>query len=323
MSGTGPILHLVIPGRDGTKYPAAQKINKTADPARNAVVGAALLAARTAWERGQDVETALQVAGYARYVIDGVVNYITETPQDEVEATTTQLNISPKRPAAGEMSSSMSVKRARRGSKGGGGKKKVPVAKSVKTYVKKCMDRVLEPKYTTLQLTQSNITSAGVVLATPLGFITQGTTDASRTGNMIHVKRIRVLGHFGDSTASPSTVNRFIILWDRQPNGAAPAFGEIIATNDVNGPYNSDTVVGWGGDRFTIIHDTRTTIWQESTGGNLPLVQYTGKQNKVVKYDTNTGAVADLVTNNLVLVWCSSGSTADFAGYLTVEFVDN
>lgn len=272
---------------------------------RNAVVYAAVAAGRAAFQAGQNVEAALTAAGYARHVIDGVQSYFS---REGYEAGS---------PSYQEgMSSSSSTKRQRRYSS-----RTVPVAKSVKKYVKATVDRLLDDKYNSATVTDSAVSASGTVVGLLLPGIQQGTTDTTRIGNHIRVKHITVNGVIADTVPNRG---RVIICWDRQPNGALPAFGEILSSPTVDGMYNHDNVVGCGGQRFTVLYDSRFAI-----NPNIVATQTyhhwkysTHSQNKVVTYDGNAGAITDLVTNNLVVAYVASSSTLDLGFTYEVCFTD-
>lgn len=249
----------------------------------------------------------LDAAGYAKYVVDAVHEYIKGASAPELEANSQ---------SQGE---EMAPKRARTEGSFTKSVKKVPVAPSVKKYVKKCMDRVLEDKYKTTDASYTNIPIAGATFADTL-LITQGITDSTRIGNNIRVKSFTLKGFFSDSVAN---VVRIILAWDRQCNGATAAVTDILATGAVNSQYNSDYVVGQGGNRFDIITDKRYVIQPTvATQSDYQLYQYTWNGNKVVHYDGTAGTVADVVSNNLVFLYIADSATTDFAGNIKIKYVD-
>lgn len=98
------------------------------------------------------------------------------------------------------------------------GKKKVPVAPNVKQYVKACMDKIIETKYTNITVAQTNISTSGVVNGAILCGITQGLTDGQRTGNHIRVREISLKGYFLDTVPAVGRIvlfgtnNRTVLL---------------------------------------------------------------------------------------------------------------
>lgn len=250
----------------------------------------------------------LDAAGYAKYVVDAVHQYISKASAPELEANSQS------------QTTDMAPKRMR--TSGGfttAAKKKIPVAPSVKKYVKKCMDRVLEDKYKTTDAGYTNIPSSGATFGDCL-LITQGITDSTRIGSNIRIKTFTLKGFFTDTV--PNVV-RIILLWDRQCNGATPGVTDILNTATVNSQYNSDYVVGQGGSRFEVITDRRFVIQPTVSGAiDYQLYNYTWKGDKVVHYDGTAGTIADLVSNNLVFLYIDNNTTCDFFGNIKVKYVD-
>ena len=219
----------------------------------------------------------------------------------------------------------MAPQSKRRRSYGSFTKKKIPVAPTVKKYVKKCMDRLIDDKYATLQL--SNPTSAAntptVFGSALLGGIQQGTSDGTRVGNLIRVKKITFKGTVTNTTSDRI---RILFAWDKQTNGAAPAGGEIITVNDVHGPYNHDTIVGEGGGRFDVLYDHIHVIKPPFSGSlDNHEISFTWAGDKVVRYDTNGGTIADIVSNNffgVILPVLGSAAGSSLTGYFDVMFND-
>jgi len=272
-----------------------------------ALSAAALAVGRTAWHAGQDIEFAVTAAGYSAALARGVYEYFASHATPELEEATQAASQS-----QGEMP--YQVKRARTGAKS-----KVPVAKNVKKFVKRCMDRVIETKYVDGTVGFTNPGANGVVAANFLCGIMLGTADNTRVGNNIRVRRIHFKGWWGGGTEG---VLRLGFYWDRQPNGAAPAAADILQADGVNAAYNHDTVVGSGGARFSVVKDTRSLLHiAYGTGTTLVPVTMTWTGDKIVQFTGNSGTVADMVTNNFIVMANGDGG-ADLTGELSVEYQD-
>lgn len=265
---------------------------------RNALVAGALEVGRRAWQAGQNVEDAIRAAGFAQ----DIASYVSQLTNEPLE---------------GEMSS----KRARPYSQEGMTFSTSKVPKPVRRYVKKTIDRLQDDKYNAIQISDSAVATTGVVATGPLTSIVQGTTDSTRIGNHIRVKHITMKGSCSDTVPN---MMRVIVAWDRQPNGALPAWTDICSNASVHSIYNHDNVVGCGGQRFTILYDRRVVINPNDTSLNdYNLVGYHNKkQNKVVTYDASTSSITDMVTNNLVVAYIAHANTADFLAFVEVCFVD-
>lgn len=266
-----------------------------------ALSAAALAVGRTAWHAGQDIEFAVTAAGYSAALARGVYDYFANHATASQEEATQELSqgMAPR------------IKRAR--SYGAySGKRKPPVAKNVKSYVKKCMDRILENKRIDSG-TSINPGLAGTVTDLALWGITQGNALNQRIGNNIRLKelqmRLTVNGDTG-STDTDRTRIRVLIVQDKQCNGALPAVTDVLLQANVLSLYNYNNVVGCGGHRFVILKDktwdfSPNSYYDGATVLN-PGQAYTTSWNftklPVIQYDANAGAITDLCGQNVFMI---------------------
>lgn len=263
-----------------------------------AVRNAAILAAQLAWNAGENVERALTLAGYVRPVVE----YATEYVRNEAE----------KMSKRGRSESGTFVF--------GAPSRYTAVSKPVRKYVKETIARLQEDKYFRASIADSAVSATGVTFFGPTVGVVQGTTDITRIGNNIRVKNLWFKGWFGDTV---SNIGRLVVVWDRAPNGATATWLEIMDNTSTNSPYNHDTVVGCGGQRFTVLHDTRYNVIPKFSGATqTELISYDKKCDKVVTYDGVAGTAADLVTNNIVFAAISNGATLDLALQVEICFTD-
>lgn len=276
---------------------------------RNVAYGAAFQLGINAWRTGQSIKDVLDAAGYASYVVEAVTNHIRAHQSDPGEATQPDSQTL-------EENMSSSNKRQRTSTTT---KKKIPVAPSVRKYVKKCMDRVLEDKFKEGDVGYTNVPSTGACFADTL-LVANSITDSGRIGNHIRLKSFLIKGII---SCNVPDVCRVILLWDKQCNGAAPAVTDILSGSGINNMYNADTVVGHGGQRFNVIFDKRyVTQPQVTTEARFIPWGYSWKGDKVITYDGTAGTIADLVSNNLVFLYISQSGAADVSGRMKVNFVD-
>lgn len=279
-----------------------------------ALTAAALAVGRNAYYAGENIERAVTVAGYSTAIARGVYEYFTRVPELQQQSQSQDMS-----------SSGQQYKRGRYydAYKGKGRRQTIPVAPSVKTYVKRCMGRLVEKKYVDGTVTFTNATAAGTVAANYLCGIQLGTADSSRIGNNIRVTRIWVRGEWSMDGSFARGDCRIVAGWDRQPNGAAPTNTNIVAQSVPYGPFNHDYVVGHGGSRFEIVSDQRK-VWNlqiAASGMYFPYKMF-WKGNKIVRFGGNAGTVADMVQNNFFIVMQDPNAVNDFAGYITIEYED-
>lgn len=199
----------------------------------------------------------------------------------------------------------------------------VPVAKPVKKYVKGCMSRMIEKKYLNQAISVTNIAAAGTIQQAAIFNITQGVTDATRTGNTIKIKEVWFHLTFTDTVMN---VIRAVLFWDRQPNGAAAAISDVFNTSDINASFNPNTVIGHGGRRFKIVSDNQFILNPVIAATNTPVKYnrtYRFKDGVPVVFGASTGAITDVSTNNLTWIFFASAGTCDVTGNLQVKYEDN
>lgn len=280
---------------------------------------AALAAATAAWRAGTDVQTALQQAGYAYEVVVGLSQYFSQASVPELEL------LSQSQPEP-EMSS---AKRARTSSSSGATttsayarRRNPPVAPAVKTYVKGCMDRLLEVKSLTTAVIDTVPGPAGALALVPVEDILAGSGEDSRTGNIIHISKIVFNYVVFDSVPG---LMRLIWFIDRQANGTTPTLTNVLTSASFVATYNTLNVIGHGGHRYLILGDETRTL----NPGVAAAVQCTTLNTKVISkkipvhYLASTGAATDVATNN---VWCfviANTATATIRHQCQIQFTDN
>lgn len=200
--------------------------------------------------------------------------------------------------------------------------KRAPSNKTLAKKVKHIENDLMELKYFDYSFGPTNVTNTGVILEGHM-LIMQGDTASTRTGNKINPTSLQLRCGLNtiDATLIPVKV-RMIAYWDRQANGASSVLANInngvldntTISSIVYAPRNLNTV-----DRYTIVYDKvfvfNPTAWTSYTSGTpnavdtaFPIEKYISKAFKLgrqVRYDTNTGAVADLVSNAFYIAFAS------------------
>jgi len=185
-----------------------------------------------------------------------------------------------------------------------------PVAPGVKRYVKSCMDNMVELKVVDFGATglAAPGTSGAVSSWQIVPAITQGTSDAQRTGNVIKINRLLMRGAVGGS--ADRDMFRVIVFRDMQSNGTTPAVTDILYSASYMSCYNASKVTTAGGSRFSIIKDQTFSINAQisAVGMFVPFTWDLAGAKCNVTYTGNTGTSADVGTNNIWLLTISSGS---------------
>jgi len=143
---------------------------------------------------------------------------------------------------------------------------------------------------------------------------TVGAAANQRIGRKIVMKSLFVRGEITAPVAQTLSGNaRIVILYDRQPNAAAPAatlpFSSLVANQDSNSLMNLDNR-----ERFKVLMDIDMPIAPIGSGNAVATFNRYIKLNYETDYNTgNAGTIAD-ITSGAVLIFTSCGQSMVAAG---------
>jgi len=184
----------------------------------------------------------------------------------------------------------------------------------------------LEKKYLDSGLGSSGISTTGTFVSTVIPVV-QGTTDQTRIGNKITVKNfsIRCAMSMDDQTTGVIVDGhiRVIVYIDKQANGATAATTDILTTAALSSYRNMDTV-----DRFVILKDkwmqykvTATNALHTGQGSGQ-WWKWSKKLNLPVHYAGTTGAITEIKSNNIGVLFISDLSTLNMSMNCRTKFLD-
>lgn len=174
-----------------------------------------------------------------------------------------------------------------------------------------------------------NIDNTGEVPATgQLCLIPQGDTESTRDGRIAIIKSININGVLTFTPAAAATASGIIILYlilDTQANGAAAAVTDVFTSNQfVTHHINLNN-----SSRFKIIKRWRMGVNPPAgattayNNWNKPF-NYFKKCNIKIDWDSTTGAITEIRSNNIFLMAGSSAGIDDlvsFAGTTRLRFI--
>ncbi len=161
------------------------------------------------------------------------------------------------------------------------------------------LERQREKKYIATVGASDVIPIGGAMQIVGFGpYMVQGDTDQTRDGSKITVKSLMMKFNVTCSSleADGATV-RIIVCYDRRPNGADAATGNVLLTNSYLAPYNT---VGNDKGRFQIIADRLITFDTVQMQWNDTL--FVKKNLNVIYDDDNFGDVRDLAKGNFLII---------------------
>lgn len=191
--------------------------------------------------------------------------------------------------------------------------------RNVKKSIKKIRDEE-ELKHKDISVGFGATANAGTfVLLNPL---VQGDTTITRTADEVKFTSVqmRISLQSDDVVGSPGTSSnsvRYILFWDRQPNGAAPTVATLLDTsvagNPYFAPYNHDYQA-----RYKILRDR--TVDMSPNYGALTIAQnmrrsisFKRRLARITKYAGNAGTIADIQTNSLYILFIAYSDTDPIA----------
>ena len=183
----------------------------------------------------------------------------------------------------------------------------------------------VERKFIDSAITQpgSNQATSSVQL---LNGCTQGTTAVTRVGTRIYMKSLYIRGVFTMTLpTNPPAPWRFLVVYDKESNGAAPAATDVLAADTFSSPLNL-----YKPGRFIVLMDE--IIHNENgfgggAAGAYNINRYVKMGLPVLFNNGNAGTVADISSGAVYSFIHSAGQTYTAATLGTVtcriRFEDN
>lgn len=186
------------------------------------------------------------------------------------------------------------------------------------------------PELKWVDVLNSSVTIAGLssTSLSIINIINTGSSTFNRIGNKVNMRSLEY--HIQIYPLGTTSVNmtdlRFLVVYDRQTNGAAPTFADVIQNLDLGGGTSSnswDFPNGNNKDRFLILKDQRKESVSLTWNTNVFVAQYFagageydmafhGKINLTgleTVYSASTGAVGDIRTGGLFYIILGQNNT--------------
>lgn len=185
------------------------------------------------------------------------------------------------------------------------------------TQEMKCYDVVVTPPAANLPLYSlpPSFVEPGVAFTTGMTCINeigQGAAVNQRVGNKVV---IRSIAHncILSATATPVLMTvRALLVYDRQTNGTAPTFADILANTAGASGFNAGVNIA-NRNRFQIIRDTRVTI--DDAGNRMAPLKIYAKGYWPVEYGANAGTIGDIRTGAIYLIMFTAQFVANVQVY--------
>ncbi len=186
--------------------------------------------------------------------------------------------------------------------------------------------RKLEKKTSAIESKFSDLTSAVITIPSalaiiqPVHLIQQGDQASQRNGDSITLTSIQAKFLLTTGTAGDNNLVRFLVVHDKQCNGAvfaaADLFLDASAQDILNSPLNLDNK-----HRFRVLLDQYVQI-NDAGVANHVWKMYK-KLNMKIRYDATAGAITDVTSNNIYV--CFVGDVlglGDIQGITRLRYLD-
>ncbi len=188
-----------------------------------------------------------------------------------------------------------------------------------------------ELKFHDLDINDALVATGGTIAQVSCNNIAQGITEVTRIGRKCTIRsinwRFQLLLPTQTAGANTSDVVRVILYLDKQANGATAAVTDIIEANDFQSFNNLANK-----SRFRTLMDRSYTMNATAGGGNGSTEDYGETQindtffkkcNIPVEFDSTTGAITEIKSNNIGVLLLSHSGTTVFGSKMRLRFSDN
>lgn len=165
-----------------------------------------------------------------------------------------------------------------------------------------------ENKYLDFFATAANITNSGTVVL--INGIDEGVDPTQRIGRSCRLKSLllRTRSITSDQTAVIAQTLRYMVVLDKQPNGALATAADILADVSDNLAAPLSPLLPANFKRFTVYLDFNVVMNKQ--GRNLVVTKHRLRLNVKPRWGTAGATIADLSSGALLLVVVSDDSTA-------------
>lgn len=189
------------------------------------------------------------------------------------------------------------------------------------------LKRLINPEFKIIDTSSLALTIPdGVGTIVQLTNLSQGNTNITRVGNGIKIASIYAKAIFCINASATVTQIRYMLVQDKQVNGAIFATADLIESvtdvRSVISPRNIDNT-----KRFRILHD-KLIILNPNISAVVSTCRYIKIYKKLdmhVRYDGNAGDITDLTQSGLFMVFIGNQPTNAPTVNLDVRvrFLDN
>lgn len=161
------------------------------------------------------------------------------------------------------------------------------------------------------------ITNTGTIIQ--LNNLVQGDTNVTRDGNQVKWLNISARCSLRSNTsATTGTSFRFMLVLDKQPNGAIYTVADLLENVDPSSGIEKNNAL-----RFKVLSSKYLAV--NPNGRDRYNWTIFKKLNFKTRYQSNAGTIADISTNALSVMVISdqATNTPNFQAFFRLRFIDN
>lgn len=150
----------------------------------------------------------------------------------------------------------------------------------------------------------------------PVVGLAQGTDDGQRVGRQICVKTVEF-----NLTLTTTVADEFrwMLVLDRQANGAIAGAADLMASTAPDGFLNTDN-----DERFDVLLSGSETLRPHYAAQSIVEgAEVCWQGDMLMQMHSTTGALTEFTENQLLLVTCSVGGHVSAAGFSRITFADD
>ncbi len=188
-----------------------------------------------------------------------------------------------------------------------------------------------ELKFHDIDIDDAAIASNGNIAEDSCNAIAQGVTEVTRVGRKCTIRsinwRFTIQGTIQVNTATPANDTVRVILYlDKQCNGATATVTDILESDDIHS-FNNLANKG----RFRTLMDRTYSVAVIVATGSDATAEWKGgivddtffkKVNIPIEFDSTTGAITEIRSNNIGLLLLSVAGTSSFASKMRLRYSD-
>jgi len=174
-----------------------------------------------------------------------------------------------------------------------------------------------ERKYQDISTGAINTNSTGTVYG--LNQMIQGTANGQRIGQRILMTSIHLYGQISESTANLAASTgyqttgcnpcRCVLVYDKQPNGAAPGWSTVYSSTGTIGPMGKR--LDSTRKRFDILYDSGLQMIMSGGPNGVVFEKFVNCKLETQYTTTNNGDITDIISGALFLMIIDSNSNAN------------